>query len=260
MKLPIYQVDAFTDRLFAGNPAAVVLCDTELSTETMQSVALENNLSETAFVCRRQDGYAIRWFTPAVEVDLCGHATLAAAHVLFNHLGTSGAKVTFSSRSGPLHVRRDDPLLHMDFPADRISAIAPPDTLIRGLGANPEEVYKGRDDFLVVLTQESQIVALVPDMALIGQVPSRGVIVTAPGETVDFVSRFFAPQVGVPEDPVTGSAHTSLVPYWSRRLSKRSLMARQLSRRGGELTCQDSGERVAIGGQAVTYLIGEITI
>lgn len=260
MKLPLYQVDAFTDRLFKGNPAAVVLCESELSPETMQAVAAENNLSETAFVVTARNNHRIRWFTPTVEVDLCGHATLAAAHVVFNHIGFFGNTISFFSKSGPLYVRREGEILYLDFPADSITAVEPPEPLIGGLGERPVELYRGRDDYLAVLDDEDRVVSLCPDMTLISGVPSRGVIVTARGREVDFVSRFFAPQSGIPEDPVTGSAHTTLIPFWSKRLAKSQLRARQISERGGELVCKDLGERVEMGGRAVTYLAGEISL
>lgn len=259
VKLPIYQVDAFTSYLFTGNPAAVVFSETELSLETMQSIAAENNVSETAFVVTTGEEHQIRWFTPTVEVNLCGHATLAAAHVILNHLSSSGSKVSFSSKSGPLSVRQDGEILYLDFPADSMEAVEPPKPLISGLGIQPTETYKGRDDYLAVFDNEDTILSLSPDMALLSKVPSRGVIVTGPGRKVDFVSRFFAPQSGVPEDPVTGSAHTTLTPYWSRKLGKQQLRAQQLSKRGGELVCKDLGRRIEIGGRAVTYLVGEIS-
>jgi PhzF family phenazine biosynthesis protein len=193
-------------------------------------------------------------------VDLCGHATLAAAHVLFNHGAFSGEKISFSSKSGLLHVRQDGETLYLDFPADAISKADPPKALIDGLRLTPREVYRGRDDFLAVFEQEKDIRSFDPDMDLISQVPSRGVIVSSPGDDVDFVSRFFAPQSGIPEDPVTGSAHTTLIPYWSKHLAKQQLLARQLSKRGGEIMCRDLEDRVEIGGRAVTYLIGEISV
>lgn len=260
MKLPIYQVDAFASRIFTGNPAAVVICKSELSAEIMQSIATENNLSETAFVVITRNDYQIRWFTPTVEVDLCGHATLAAAHVLFNHLKSSQNKVSFYSKSGFLHVHKNDEILYLDFPADSFTAVEPFEQLISGLGVKPSELYKGRDDFLAILDNEVSVASLCPNMDSISKVPSRGVIVSSIGTEADFVSRFFAPQSGVPEDPVTGSAHTTLIPYWSKRLAKQHLRATQLSKRGGELTCKDLGERVEIGGRAVTYLVGEISL
>lgn len=260
MKYPIYQVDAFTNRLFAGNPAAVVLCESELSVEMMQSIASENNLSETAFVVNTGDKHQIRWFTPSIEVDLCGHATLAAAHVLFNHLKFSGNIVSFSSKSGSLRVRQDGERLYLDFPADSISAAEPIEPLNRGLGVIPDELYRGRDDFLAIYKGEDIIASLNPNMDLISKVPARGIIVSSVGHEVDFVSRFFGPQSGVPEDPVTGSAHTTLIPYWSKRLAKKNLQAKQISKRSGVLACRDLGRRVEIGGQAVTYLVGEISL
>ena len=260
MKLPIYQVDAFTNRLFSGNPAAVIFAEAGLPPETMQSIAAENNVPETAFVVPGREDHQIRWFTPTVEVDLCGHATLAAAHVLFNHLGWSGGRVSFSSKSGPLYVRKDGEILYLDFPADSIQPVEPPQPLIGGLGAKPTETYRGRDDYMAVFDSEETILALCPDMTLLSEAPARGVIVTAPGREVDFVSRFFAPRSGIPEDPVTGSAHTTLTPYWSRRLAKPHLQARQISKRGGELVCIDLGKRIEIGGRAVTYLVGEISV
>ena len=260
MILPIYQVDAFAKHLFSGNPAAVVFCKSELSTEIMQSIASENNLSETAFIVGTYNNYQIRWFTPKIEVDLCGHATLAAGHVLFNHYQFSGSKVTFSSNRGPLIVRKKGEILFMDFPTDQITAAEPIDPLIIGLGVQPVEIYKGRDDYLAIFDNEDTILSLRPDMTLISHVPSRGVIASSIGSEVDFVSRFFAPQAGVDEDPVTGSAHTTLIPYWAKRLAKNQLKARQLSKRGGDLICRDMGERVEIGGYAVTYLVGEISL
>lgn len=260
MKLPIYQVDAFTGHLFSGNPAAVVFPGSELSPEIMQAIASENNLSETAFVVTVGEDYQIRWFTPAVEVDLCGHATLAAAHVIFRHLNYSRSTVSFFSKSGPLSVRKDGEILYLDFPVDSIEAVAPPKSLLNGLGAQPTEVYKGRDDYLAIFDNEEIIWSLAPDMAQLSKVPSRGVIVSAPGREVDFVSRFFAPQAGIPEDPVTGSSHTTLTPYWSGKLAKKHLRARQISKRGGELVCKDIGSRIEIGGRAVTYLVGEISL
>ena len=260
MKLPIYQVDAFTGHLFAGNPAAVVFPEAAIATEIMQSIAAENNLSETAFVVADRGNFQIRWFTPTVEVDLCGHATLAAAHVIFNHLQYPGCTVSFSSKSGTLYARREGAMLYLDFPADSIQAVETPEALIRGLGVTPLEVHKGRDDYLAILEKEDSILSLSLDMHALSMLPSRGVIVSAQGSEVDFVSRVFSPQCGIPEDPVTGSAHTTLTPYWARKLAKKYLLARQLSKRGGELVCKDLGARIEIGGQAVTYLVGEISL
>ncbi len=264
MWLEIYQVDAFTDRLFAGNPAAVVLCENELSEKLMQSIAAENNLAETAFVIKTPDRLAIRWFTPTVEVDLCGHATLAAAHVLFEYQEDAGSLLSFESRSGTLRVRKTDDALWLDFPTDRLVREGTiPEELIKGLGIEPRELYRGRDDYLAILDSEEYIRDLSPDLAALdalARLPVRGVIVSAPGNEVDFISRFFAPQCGIPEDPVTGSAHTTLIPYWSNRLGKKEMKARQLSTRGGTLLCEDHGDRVMIGGRAVMYLRGEIYV
>lgn len=258
MKLPIYQVDAFADELFAGNPAAVVFPEAELSAKTMQAIAQENNLAETAFVLGEPKELSIRWFTPMVEVDLCGHATLASAHVLFNHRKHPSDAVTFASRSGPLGVRKDGDTLYLDFPTDGFEPTDPDDLLARALGEAPLELYRGRDDYLAVFETEKTIRGLTPDLALLATVSARGIIVSAPGDTVDFVSRFFAPRSGVPEDPVTGSAHTTLTPYWSKRLGKEDLTAHQASARGGNLICKNRGQRVEIGGKALTYLEGEI--
>jgi len=260
MNLSIYQVDAFADRLFAGNPAAVVFPAAELPAETMQAIAAENNLAETAFVFPHDGGFRIRWFTPLVEVDLCGHATLASAHVLFNHRDFSGETLSFFSRSGLLQVRKESGLLILDFPADPVQPVETPPGLSDSLGVEPLEIYRGKDDYLAVIEDEKGVAALAPDLAALSLATSRGVIVTAPGDQVDFVSRFFAPRIGIPEDPVTGSAHTVLTPYWAKRLGKTRLRARQISARGGELTCCDRGDRIEIGGRAVTYLVGEIAI
>ena len=260
MQLPIYQVDAFTDRLFAGNPAAVVPLESWLPDEVMQKIAFENNLSETAFYVRGPGGFAIRWFTPAVEVDLCGHATLGSGFVAFHRGDVKGDVLEFSSRSGPLRVRREGDFLVLDFPAHVPQAAPLPDGLIEAMGRAPAEVWRAGDDYLLVYASEAEVRALQPDFARLGSVDARGVIATAPGTSVDFVSRFFAPRVGVLEDPVTGSAHTRLTPYWSKRLGKTELTARQVSTRGGSLRCRMAGERVEIAGQAVLYLAGAITV
>jgi PhzF family phenazine biosynthesis protein len=260
MKLTIYQVDAFSDRLFGGNPAAVVVTGEPLSDALMQSVAAENNLAETAFVHTDGEEYRIRWFTPTVEVDLCGHATLAAAHVFFEHLVYALRRITFDSRSGPLHVRQSGGLLRMDLPADTVASVSSDTLVTEALGRKPLELYRGRDDYMAVFADEADIAALQPDMGLLSQLDARGVIVTAPGTKSDFVSRFFAPQSGIPEDPVTGSAHATLTPYWAGRLKKTELTARQMSQRGGVLHCKDLGERVEIGGKAVTYMVGDLLL
>ncbi len=263
MTLPIYQVDAFSDRPFAGNPAAVCPLESWLPTETMQAIAAENNLAETAFfVLKTGNEYEIRWFTPAVEVELCGHATLASAHVLYRHLGFQGAEIVFHSQSGPLRVSQAEAdMLTLDFPARPPHPISQhPDGLLDGLRATPLQLLAG-PDLVCVFATEAEVRALKPDMAHLMKVEYRAVIATAPGsEGVDFVSRFFGPRVGVPEDPVTGSAHTTLVPYWAARLGKTHLHARQVSARGGYLWCELRGERVLMSGHAVTYLRGEIEV
>jgi PhzF family phenazine biosynthesis protein len=260
MKLRYHQVDAFTNELFHGNPAGVCPLTEWLPAETMQKIAMENNQAETAFYVRGPVRYHIRWFTPAVEVDLCGHATLAASHVIFSIGGASGPVLEFDSRSGVLTVRRDGDLLTLDFPADPPSPVAPPRELLESLGAAPQEAFKGKTDYLLVYGSQSDIEKMSPDFGLLAKTPARGVIVTAPGDSVDFVSRFFAPQVGINEDPVTGSAHTTLTPFWAARLGKIEMEARQLSRRGGALYCRLAGSRVEISGWARAYLQGVIEI
>ncbi len=259
MKILIYQIDAFTNELFRGNPAAVCPLEEWPADERLQAIAAENNLSETAFFVKKEEHYELRWFTPAIEVDLCGHATLAAAFVILEHLENSLSKVDFSTKSGMLTVERDGPLLSMDFPARPASACDVPGDLVEGLGIEPEVVLMSRD-YLVVYDSTEKIASLRPDMDRLLKVEGLGVIVTAPGEDVDFVSRFFAPKAGIPEDPVTGSAHSTLVPYWSERLGKKKLHARQISQRGGELFCEDLGERVKIAGHAVMYMEGFINL
>ncbi len=258
MKLTIYQVDAFSDRVFGGNPAAVVVTKAPLSESLMQAVAAENNLAETAFVFTDGEEYRIRWFTPTTEVGLCGHATLAAAHVFFEHLVYALKRITFDSKSGLLHVRQSNGLLWLDLPADTLRSVPSDQRITEALGQKPLELYRGRDDYMALFADEADIAALKPDMRLLAQLDARGVIVTAHGRESDFVSRFFAPQAGIPEDAVTGSAHTTLTPYWAKRLKKPELTARQLSLRGGALTCRDHGERVELGGTAATYMIGTL--
>lgn len=260
MKIPIYQADAFTGELFRGNPAAVCPLDEWLPDETLQAIAAENNLSETAFFIPRGKDYHLRWFTPAIEVDLCGHATLATAHVLFQHLGYREAIIHFHCRSGLLSVTREGGLYVMDFPTDILEPALAPKVLAEALGVTPREVFAGREDFLVVLESEAAVAALRPDFRLLQQVKGRGVIATAPGDTADFVSRCFFPNAGIDEDPVTGSAHTTMTPYWAERLGKQELLARQISRRGGEVRCTMLGERVALAGKAVTYMEGVVRI
>lgn len=257
MQLPLYQIDAFTGEVFRGNPAAVCPLEAWLDDATMQAIAAENNLAETAFFAPEGDGYRLRWFTPTIEVDLCGHATLASAFVLFEHLQPERREVTFSSHSGPLTVRREGELLSMDFPAWRGVAVEPSEDFFMGLGVRPQEVYRTRD-LMAVLAGEDEVAAVRPDQETLSYLDCLGVIVTAPGRDVDFVSRFFSPRGGIPEDPVTGSAHCTLAPYWSERLGRERLRARQLSRRGGELQCEVRGERVLISGRCVRYLEGTI--
>jgi len=262
MRLPLYQIDAFTSRLFGGNPAAVCPLEAWLDDATLQAIALENNLSETAFLVPEGDGYRLRWFTPALEVDLCGHATLAAAFVVFETLRPGSDEVAFETRSGGLTVRRDRDLLTMDFPAwpaREVQAGEVQEALVRGLGVRPAAVYTTRD-LMAVLETEAQVRTLRPDQTALAAIDALGIIATAPGEEVDFVSRFFAPRAGIPEDPVTGSAHCTLAPYWAARLGKNRLEARQLSARGGELTCEVRGDRVAISGRCVSYLEGTIQL
>lgn len=260
MNLKIYQIDAFSDTVFGGNPAAVVPLQTWLSDELMQKIAAENNLAETAFYIPEDDKFHIRWFTPAIEVDLCGHATLATAYTIFQYENYAKSLIEFNSRSGILSVEKQGDLLELDFPADNLQAAETPQALIDGLGVTPKETFRGISDYLLILENESAVKALKPDFRKIGEVACRGIIVTAKGDEVDFVSRFFGPQAGVDEDPVTGSAHTTLTPYWAKTLQKNTLSARQISARGGNLTCQLIGNRVKIAGKAAPYLIGEITV
>lgn len=257
MNIPIYQVDAFTDKLFGGNPAAVCPLEEWLSPELMQDIAAENNLSETAFFVRKEKIYELRWFTPLIEVELCGHATLASAHVLFNHLGYNEEQITFSTVSGELMVTRENSRLILNFPATPPSPAKIKEELIQGLGLRPIEVHKSRD-YLAVFGSESDILALKPNFDILRELNCLGIIVSAKGENCDFVSRFFAPAVGIDEDPVTGSAHTTLIPFWAERLKKNILHAFQLSRRKGELFCEYAGDRVKIGGHAVTFFEGEV--
>ncbi len=261
MRLPIYQIDAFASAVFKGNPAAVVPLESWLPDATLQAIAMENNLAETAFFVREGDAWRLRWFTPSVEVDLCGHATLATAHLMFTRLLPGSDRVRFETRSGRLEVTRIGERLTLDFPAQPAkladeTAVA---FVADALGARPQAVLAAMD-YMAVFATESEVAALQPDMGRLARLDRRGMIVTAPGRQCDFVSRFFAPRVGIPEDPVTGSAHCTLTPYWAERLGKRSLAARQISPRGGELFCEDRGERVAIAGNAVLYLEGTIQI
>ncbi len=261
MKIPIYQVDAFTNERFKGNPAAVCPLDSWLPDAVMQNIAAENNLAETAFIVAAGNDYEIRWFTPTVEVDLCGHATLASAYVLFNELNFAGDEISFiSHRSGPLSVTKNGSILALNFPVDTLSELPLKPEFAIGLSQAPRTVLKGKTDYLFVYNSEAEILALQPDFEALKMHQVRGIIVTAPGETTDFVSRFFGPACGVNEDPVTGSAHTTLTPYWASVLGKTELRASQLSQRTGDLTCKLMGDRVEIAGEAVLYLRGEINV
>lgn len=262
MELPLYQIDAFASAAFRGNPAAVCPLERWLPDETMQNIAAENNLAETAFYVRKGDRYGLRWFTPTVEVDLCGHATLATASVILEiRREIAGPKVVFESRSGELAVERDDELYALDFPAR-----PPVERSVSGveaaLGAKPALVLgvQGNSDCLCVFETQAQVQALRPVMDRLAAIDCFAFVATAPGVDCDFVSRFFAPAQGIPEDPVTGRAHTTLIPYWSRRLGKKQTFARQISKRGGELWCEDRGDRVRIAGRAIRYLEGMIHV
>lgn len=260
MKLKLYHVDAFAEKVFSGNPAAICPLDKWLSDELMMTIARENNLSETAFYIKEDDHYHIRWFTTTVEVDLCGHATLAAAHVLFNHEGHEGNEIRFNSRSGILKVKRNGEVLTLDFPVDVYERVKTPGELSIALNIQPRECYKGKTDYMLVYETEDQIKKLKPNYTAMMLVEARGIICTAKGNSVDFVSRFFGPQTGIDEDAVTGSAHTTLTPYWSGVLNKKELTAVQLSGRKGYLRCTNLGSRIEISGKAKTYLVGEIEL
>lgn len=260
MKIPLYHVDAFAERPFTGNPAAVCPLEEWLEDDVMLSIAMENNLSETAFLVGGECSYDLRWFTPGCEVDLCGHATLASAYVVFNNLEPDCTEVRFSTRSGDLFVNRNGDNLTMSFPALTATPCDIPDGLANALGVDISEAHDSH--YLMVLVKDVDTVrALEPDFEFIGtKIDWRGVLVTAPGEDCDFVSRFFGPAVGINEDPVTGSAHCISAPYWAKKLGKNKLLARQLSKRGGTLTCEVDGDRVFLTGKAIPYLEGEITL
>lgn len=260
--IKFYQVDAFTDRLFAGNPAAVCMLDDWLPDALMQQIAMEHNLSETAFIVPMGNDFGIRWFTPVMEVDLCGHATLAAGYVLFTQYHYADVEIRFHSlHHGLLKVQREEDLYYLDFPADRIhSSKSAPEILTKCLGINPREIYMGKSDLIAVLQNEKEVRNLQPDFTEMRKLDVRGLIVTSAGEHVDFVSRFFAPQAGIDEDPVTGSAHTTLIPLWQDKLGKNKFKAQQVSRRGGYLECELKGDRCLIGGNAVLYSTGDIHI
>lgn len=261
MTIPIYQADAFTDKLFGGNPAAICPLVQWLPDALMQKIAMENNLAETAFFVKNENGYLLRWFTPELEIDLCGHATLATAHILFTELGYAGNTINFDTlKAGKLVVTRNGDKYSMNFPSRPPFAADIPEDLVTALGgAQPKEVLRSRDYFLVYET-EDEIRNMVPDHSLLAKIDTLGIIVTAPGKDVDFVSRFFAPAAGVPEDPVTGSAHCNLIPYWANKLGNNTLRAYQISPRKGELWCELKGDRVVMAGKAVTYLRGGIEV
>lgn len=261
MRVPIFQIDAFTTRRFAGNPAAVMPMSGFLADGVLQSIAAENNLAETAFLVPRGGDYELRWFTPTTEVPLCGHATLASAAVVMERLEPQRCRVVFHSASGPLTVSRADAGYVMDFPTRSFEPVATPPALTEALGVSPVEVFTNARTHLALMESEEVLRALAPDMALIARIDRSGVIVTAPGGAgFDFVSRYFAPAIGVPEDPVTGSAHCMLAPYWVKRLGRTEFRAAQASRRGGEMICRLVDDRVELHGAVVFYLEGEVQI
>ena len=259
MKVPIYQIDTFTDERFHGNPAAVCILNDWLPDETLQDIAAENNLAETAFVVVKDSFFELRWFTPKIEMDLCGHATLATAYVYKEYINYPFSEISFKTKSGILKVIFDADVLSMIFPRRPAEPCDVPDQLAGGINAKPLDVLKARD-YLVVLNYEDEVRNLNPDIEKLKVPNCLGVIVTARGKNVDFVSRFFAPNAGISEDPVTGSSHSTLIPYWARRLEKNKLTALQLSKRGGKLFCEDLGNQVKIAGKAVTYLVGSIVV
>ena len=260
MEIELFQIDAFTSRIFGGNPAAVCPLQEWLPEVTLQQIAQENNLSETAFFVPKGEQFELRWFTPVIEVDLCGHATLATAFVLFEHLGYSKESIEFTTRSGLLTVTRQDDILQMDFPAQKLQLTEIPEMLIQGLQLHTFHQILKSDDYFVVLDTEQEVLSVEPRFDLLCQLDSRGVIVTAPGDDSDFVSRFFAPAAGILEDPVTGSIHCTLTPYWANRLKKKKLHAFQVSQRCGELFCELQQNRVLISGKASLFLRGKIFI
>lgn len=257
MKIPMYQVDAFTEEIFRGNPAAICILNEWLDEKLMQNIAMENNLSETAFCIVKEDLCELRWFTPEEEIDLCGHATLATAYVIFEILNYPGSTVKFTTKSGILTVEKQGDIMTMEFPSREGTKVEITDQLIKGLGKEPKEAYESRD-LMVVYENEQEIRELNPNMEELKLVDAFGIIVTAKGESSDFVSRYFAPSCGVPEDPVTGSAHCTLIPYWSKVLGKKKMIAHQLSQRGGRLECEHVGDKVKISGKAKLFFKGEI--
>lgn len=260
MRIPLFQVDAFSDKIFSGNPAAVCLLEAWPEDGLLQAIAAENNLSETAFLVKREKNYELRWLTPIAEVDLCGHATLASAFVIFNHLETDLHEVSFATRSGKLSVRREGNLLSMDFPALPATPCACPSELLAGLSMAPLEVLRSSQYYLAAFDTPAEIIAVKPNLEALKALDLMAVIVTAAGTSEDFVSRVFGPKVGIPEDPVTGSAHCVLTPYWFQRLARTKLHARQISSRGGELFCELRGDRVEIAGRAAMFMQGEIIL
>jgi PhzF family phenazine biosynthesis protein len=262
MKLEIYQVDAFTSKPFGGNPAAIVPLGSWLPDETMLDIAAENNLAETAFFVKSDNGYDIKWFTPKVEINLCGHATLGSAYVLFNELGFDGDVLRFHShKSGDLSVTRDGDKFVLNFPAYPVTEIEQLDELASAVGVVPSKVWETQGNMVMLrLESETQVRELTPDLNALLGIDYDEIIVTAKGDTCDFASRMFAPRIGIPEDPVTGAIHCSLIPYWAEELGKDTLFARQVSARGGELFCELAGDRVKIGGNAVLYMKGEINV
>ena len=259
MKISIFQVDAFTSELFRGNPAAVCPLESWIDDNTLQLGASENNLSETAFFVRENDGYRIRWFTPVCEVDLCGHATLASAYIIFNEIDRTVSNIKFFSNSGKLSVTKDSDLILLDFPSLPPKISHNPENIYSAFNIKPTEVLQA-DDYLLIYDNQEKIENILPDLSILKEVDLRGVIVSSKGNDCDFVSRFFAPKYGIDEDPVTGSAHCTLIPYWSEKLGKKKLHAKQLSKRGGELFCEMKKNRVVISGHAVKYFSGEIEI
>ena len=259
MKLKIYQIDAFANKSFEGNPAAVIPLDDWLSDELMQTIAAENNLSETAYFVQEDNGYRIRWFTPVHEVDLCGHATLASSFVIFNIFGYEKKEILFKSKSGELRVKRKQEWFEMDFPSQPPVKCEIPKEILGAFSDIPIECLKSQD-YIVVFASEQQVSDASPNYALLSELDLRGVIITAESKEYDFVSRCFAPKYGINEDPVTGSAFTQLMPYWSERKNKNKLFAKQISKRGGEVRCENLGERILISGKAVKYMEGTIEI
>lgn len=256
----LYQIDAFAEKPFTGNPAAIVILDNWIDDRSMQNIAMENNLSETAFLIRKDEVFEIRYFTPKVEVELCGHATLASSYVIFELLGYKHKTITFeTTKRGALYVSKVNDIFVLDFPIDFIQKIDLPKQVADAINLQPVNTYTGKTDLLLEYQNEEQIRNLSPSFDVLKKAEARGIIVTAPGNEVDFVSRFFAPREGINEDPVTGSAHTTLIPFWHKRLGKEKMIAKQLSERGGTLYCEYAGERVKIGGKAIHYLTGTIT-